>query len=126
MANFDRVCQVGNVDVIGAVDENNMDKAHTCKEGEDAESHDLILAEQALIANVAAGKTDAYDDCGENGAPPAVQKRRVVGQASPGVWGRRAVEMARYYHGAVEQSSQTLASAEGELFGCRVLSIDCG
>lgn len=126
MVNSNWVCQAGNIDIVCAVDQDNVHKAHARKEGKDAERHDLVFAEQAFIANVAAEQADAYDDSGENGAPPAVQERGIVGQASPGLWGRRAVQIALYYHDDVEQSSQTLASAEGELFGGRVLSIDCG
>lgn len=105
MVNSNWVCQAGNIDIVCAVDQDNVHKAHARKEGKDAERHDLVFAEQAFIANVAAEQADAYDDSGENGAPP---------------------EIALYYHDDVEQSSQTLASAEGELFGGRVLSIDCG
>lgn len=113
MADFGRIGQVGRVDIVCAIDQNNVNKAHACKKRKDAEGHDLVLAEQAFIANVAARQADGYDDSGEDSAPPTVQKSGVVGQASSGLWGGRAVDTARYDHSAVEQSVQTLASAEG-------------
>lgn len=126
MANLDGVCQVGRVDIVGAVDQDDVDKAHARKQRKDAEGHDLVFAEELLIADVAARQADADNDCGEDGAPPAVEEGRVVGDAGSGLWGNGTVEIARYYHVAVEQSSQTLASAEGELFGGRVLRLRAG
>jgi len=101
MANDDGVGQTRNIDVVCAVYENDMNKRHASKQGNDAQGHDLVFAEEALIANVATRQTDSYDGSREDGAPPAVQESRVVGEASPAVWGSSVVQMARYYHAAV-------------------------
>lgn len=113
MTNNDRVCQIRNIDIVGAPDEDDMHKAHTRKQWNDAEGHDLVFAEKSFIANVAAGQPDGYDDSGENGAPPRIQESRVVGEAGSAQRGGIIVQGARCYHAAVEQSPQTLASAEG-------------
>lgn len=124
MANFDCIGQICGIDIVGAVEKNNMDAAHACKKRQDAVCHDLVLAEEAVISNVAAGEAEADDDDGEDGAPPAVQESRVVGDAGPAVWWRSVPEGARYYH-AAGQSKQALASAEGELLGvaCSKLAV---
>jgi len=101
MANDDGVSQTRNIDIVCAVYKHDMNKTHTSKQGNDAQGHDLVFAEEALIANVTTRQTDSYDDCGEDSAPPAVQESRVVGEASSAVWGSSVVQMARYYHAAV-------------------------
>lgn len=99
-----------------------MHKTHASNERNDAPCHDFVLAEKAIIADVAASQPEPYDDNGEDGAPPTVEKSRIVCDAGPAVWWGGVEKLARYYH-AAEQPEQTLASVEGELLGCRVLSV---
>ena len=102
MTDDERVRQSRNIDIVGAPDEDHVHKAHTRKQWDDAERHDLVLAEESFIADVAARQSDAYDDGRENGAPPRIQESRVVGHAGSAQRWRGIVQVARYYHAAVE------------------------
>lgn len=70
MADLDGVCEATNVDIIRAIDEDHVNTAHACNKRDNAPGHDLVLAEQTFVPNVAAGQSEADDDDGENGAPP--------------------------------------------------------
>jgi hypothetical protein len=47
-----------------------MHETHPTKQRNDAQCHNLILAEELFIANIAARQSEANDDDGEYGAPP--------------------------------------------------------
>lgn len=127
MANLDGIGQLGHVDIVGAPDEDDMDTAHAGQERNDAPGHDLVLAEEALISNVAARQAKGDDDNGGDGAPPAVEKGRVVGDPGAAVGRRDVEEGARDDHAGGSGGSplQTRASAEGELAGEGVLKRHC-
>lgn len=114
VSDLDWVSQRADVDVVGAPDEDHMHTAHARKEGNDAEGHDLVLPEEAFIADVATRQAESNDDEGENGTPPAVEEGRVVGGTGTAFWRRLIVDTAREYH-AAERTSQTLTSGEGAL-----------
>lgn len=50
---LDRVVQSADVDIVGAPNEDDMHKTHACYEGNDTPGHDLVLAKQTFIADVA-------------------------------------------------------------------------
>lgn len=81
MMDLERICKLGSVGVVGAPDQNHVDESHAGYQWKDASGHDFILAEEALVAHVAASKSGSNDDDGEGGAPPAVEEGRVVGDA---------------------------------------------
>ena len=114
MVDLGRVRQGRGVDVVCAVDEDDVGTAHAGHEGDDAPGHDLVFAEQLVVANVAAREADKDDAEGEDGAPPAVEQRRVVCDTGAAFGGRCIVEVAGEDH-TVQQSSQTPSSGEGEL-----------
>lgn len=99
MSDFDGVGEAADVDVVGAVDEDNMNARHAGEEWNDAPSHDFVFAKKAFVANVAAGQAKTYEDHGENGAPPAVEQGRVVADAGAALRGGSIVKVARKDHG---------------------------
>jgi hypothetical protein len=95
MADLQGVRETADVDIVRAVDEDDMDTAHSRGKWDDAPGHDFVLAEEALIADVPTGDSDAYDDDGEDGAPPTVEQGWVVGDTGATLWRRCIVEAAR-------------------------------
>ena len=81
MVDLDVGVEAADVDVVGAVEQDDMDEGHSSQQGDDAVGHDFVFMKEALIAKVAAGNTQAYDEDGENSTPPAVEKGGVVGSA---------------------------------------------
>lgn len=78
VSNLERVCEAADVDVVGAVNEDDVNAAHAGQEWNNAAGHDLVFAEKAFIADIATRQTESYENDGEYGAPPAVEQRRVV------------------------------------------------
>jgi hypothetical protein len=86
MSNLDWVRQSRDVDIVRAIYQHYMDATHPCHQRDDAQSHDLILAEESFIANIPARQPKSNDDDGEDGTPPAVEERWVVGNAGSAFW----------------------------------------
>jgi hypothetical protein len=99
MMDLERVCKLGGVGIVGAPYQNHMDEGHAGEKRKDAPGHDLVFAEEAFIPDVAADKAGSYDEGAEDGAPPAVEKRGVVCDASAALGRRIVVEGAWQYHG---------------------------
>lgn len=99
MIDYGSIGQIGSVGVISTPDQDHVNKSHAGDERDDAGSHDLVLTEETFVPHVAASESCCYDDEGEDGAPPAVEKRRVVGDAGATLGWRVVVESAWQYHG---------------------------
>lgn len=98
VTDLDRVVQSADVDIVRAPDEDHMDKAHARDERNDAQRHDLVLSEEAFIADVATRQAESDNDEGEDGTPPAVEQSWVVGGAGAALWRGFVVDAARKYH----------------------------
>lgn len=98
MTNDQGIREIADVDVVRAVEENNMDATHTCSKRDNAPGHDLVLAEESFISNVSAADSESYDNDGEDSAPPAVQQGWIVRNPGAAFWWRCIVNVARYYH----------------------------
>ena len=94
MADDGRVCQIRDVDIVGAPDQDHVSESHSRKQWDDAECHDLVLAEESFITNIAARQSDSYDDSGKYSAPPRIQESRIVGHAGSAQRGRVIVDIA--------------------------------
>lgn len=125
MVDEDRIRKVCGVGVVRAVDEDHMNESHARHQWKDAEGHDLILPEKALIADVSTRKADSYDDQGEDSTPPAVQKCWVIGDAGPPLWRRLVVEGTWQDHGGrgVQTDSHL---RRGRAVGGGACSVGCG
>lgn len=123
MLNYGRVRKSRGIYIVGAVNEYDMDEAHSCHERNDASGHDLVFAKQTLIANPTTAQADDDYREGEYGAPPTVEEGWVVGDASASLGWRILVKGTRQYHGVAGEARQTPTSLEGELLGCRVRSV---
>jgi hypothetical protein len=95
MVDLQGVREAADVDVVGTIYEDDMDAAHACGQRDYAPGHDFVLAEEALIADVPASYSNAYDDDGEDGAPPTVKQGWVVGDTGARLRRRCIVDVAR-------------------------------
>jgi hypothetical protein len=98
MANLYGICETANIDIVCAVDEDDVDTSHASEKRNDTPGHDLVLAEEAFISNVAAGQSESNNDYGEDGAPPAVEQSWVVCSSGAALRWRSIIDTARYYH----------------------------
>ena len=89
---LERICEFGSVCIVGAPDQDHVDKIHAGQEWNDAPGHNLVYAKEAFISDVATSESSAYDDDGKDGAPPAVEERGVVGDACAAFGWRIVVE----------------------------------
>lgn len=60
-------------DVVSAVDQHYVHKAHAREQWKQGEEHDPILAKQLVASDFPAGKARENDDGGETCCPPAVE-----------------------------------------------------
>lgn len=65
------------IDVVGAVDEDNMDTTHAEEKRDDGQGHGAVLDKQTLRTNVAASYSQEDDGEAENGDPPANKQGRL-------------------------------------------------
>lgn len=86
------VCQAIRFYVVCSIDEDDMHECHSCKERNNARCHDLIFPKEPLIPDIAPTKPEADNDEGEDGAPPAVEERGVIGETAAALRRRFIVE----------------------------------
>ena len=72
-------------DVVGAVDQNYVHTSHARKKRDQSEEHDPIFPEQLVAPGLPAAQAREDDDGSKTCCPPAVEKCRVVCEASPAV-----------------------------------------
>ncbi len=101
MANV-RVGQARRDRVVRAPEEDDVHQAHPQHEWDDAQRHDLILAEQSFGPDISPAKSDQDDGQGEAGTPPTHQQGRVVVETA---FCRRwfsGVKSANQIHGRIQ------------------------
>lgn len=90
--------QACGVDVVIAPQHDGVDEGHADEQWDDAQGHDLVFAEQPIVADFAA--TEAKQDHGEGacGAPPAEEQSGVVLHSGVRLRRRGGVEASRKRH----------------------------
>ena len=73
-------------DIVSAIDQNYVHKAHACKQWDQGEEHDPVFAKQLVASDLSASQSRENDDSGEACCPPAVEQCRVVCKASASIW----------------------------------------
>lgn len=71
-------------DVVGAVDQRGVHEGHAQEEGYQNKRGDLVLAKEALDANVAADEAQEDDEGAEYRDPPRHEQDRLVVAEGPG------------------------------------------
>lgn len=84
--------------IVGAPEEDDVDQAHPQHERDDAQRHDLVLAEQAFSPNISPTESNQDDGQGEAGAPPTHQQGRIVVDIAGRRWWFGRVESANQVH----------------------------
>ena len=86
------------VDVVVPPQQDRVYESHADEQRDNAQGHDLIFAEQSIVADLAAAETKEDHGEGACGAPPAEEQSGVVLHPGARLWQRGGIEMSRNVH----------------------------
>ena len=79
ISNPARIYEAIEVDIVSAVDKNDVGEGHASHTRNQTPGHDLIFGKEAFVARIATEEASRYNDGGKDGAPPAVEEGWIVG-----------------------------------------------